>query len=134
MVKVIRFIRRGTTFTLIVHIAYIYHSFRDASRLLIKRYLLRFCGYFLMFSMNVLYLLSSEFACSILFRSVRRVNGVYRPRCGSISVKGYGNYMFSLKRYLCKACWKTFNDKMKQYSTTPGLENSLSSYSFSYAS
>jgi len=61
--------------------------------------------------MDVLGLLSSEIDCSRLFRGVRWVNDVYCPRCGSRRVKGHGNYMCGLKRYYCKACRRTFNDK-----------------------
>jgi len=61
--------------------------------------------------MDVLGLLSSEEACSRLFRSVRWGDGVYCPRCGSFRVKGHGFYKYGLKRYFCKACGRTFNDK-----------------------
>ncbi|MFH7859571.1 MAG: transposase [Candidatus Aenigmatarchaeota archaeon] len=61
--------------------------------------------------MNVFDLLSSEEACSRLFRSIRWVNSIHCPRCGSIKVKGHGNYKRFLKRYFCKACKRTFNDK-----------------------
>ena len=55
-------------------------------------------------------LLSSEDACSGLFRMVRWRSGVYCPKCGSRRVKGHGNYG-GLKRYMCKDCGRTFNDK-----------------------
>jgi len=58
--------------------------------------------------MDVLGLLSSEGACSGLFRGVRWVGGVFCPRCGSGRVKGHS---CGLKRYFCKACDRTFNDR-----------------------
>jgi len=61
--------------------------------------------------MDVLGLLSSEFACSRLFRAVRWRDGVYCSKCGSCRVMGHGNYGQGLRRYLCKACGRTFNDK-----------------------
>ena len=61
--------------------------------------------------MNVFDLLSSEVACSRLFRIVRWRGGVYCPRCGSRGVKGHGKYRDGLKRYFCKSCGRTFNDK-----------------------
>jgi len=61
--------------------------------------------------MKTLGLLSSEEACSRLFRRVRWRNGLHCPRCGSGRVKGHGNYGRGLKRHFCKACGKTFNDK-----------------------
>lgn len=61
--------------------------------------------------MRLLDLLSSEEACSRLFRNVRWRNGVYCPRCGSRRVKGHGNYGQGLKRHKCKVCGRTFNDK-----------------------
>jgi transposase len=61
--------------------------------------------------MKILGLLSSEEACSRLFRMVRWRNGVRCPRCGSGRVKGHGNYGRGLKRYMCRACGRTFNDK-----------------------
>ncbi|RLI13963.1 MAG: hypothetical protein DRO43_05200 [Candidatus Hecatellales archaeon] len=59
--------------------------------------------------MDVLDLLSNEEACSGLFRMVRWRSGVYCPRCGSIRVKGHGNYGLGLKRYMRKDCGRTFN-------------------------
>ena len=44
--------------------------------------------------MDVLGLLSSEFACSRLFRLL---GGVYCPRCGSRSIKSHGRYRYVLK-------------------------------------
>jgi transposase-like protein len=61
--------------------------------------------------MNVLDILSSEEVCSKLFREIRWRNGPYCPRCGSRRLKGHGNYGQGLKRYLCKSCGRTFNDK-----------------------
>jgi len=42
---------------------------------------------------------------------VRWGDGVFCPRCGSCMVKGHGNYRQGLKRYKCRACGRTFNDK-----------------------
>ena len=61
--------------------------------------------------MDLLDLLSSEDACSGLFRMVRWRSGVYCPKCGSRRVKGHGNYGRGLKRCMCKDCSRTFNDK-----------------------
>nr|MDO8082751.1 transposase [Candidatus Freyarchaeota archaeon] len=61
--------------------------------------------------MNVLDLLSSEETCSKLFKEIRRKNGIHCPRCGSRRLKGHGNYGQRLKRYKCKTCERTFNDK-----------------------
>jgi len=61
--------------------------------------------------MDVLDLISSELVCSRFFRMVRWGDGVFCPRCGSWMVKGHGNYRQGLKRYKCKACKRTFNDK-----------------------
>jgi transposase-like protein len=61
--------------------------------------------------MDILDLISSELACSKLLRTIRWENGIYCPRCGSRTVKSHGNYKQGLKRYKCKACGRTFNDK-----------------------
>ena len=45
--------------------------------------------------MDVLDLLSSEFACSRLFRAVRWRGGVYCPKCGSRSIKGHGGVVLN---------------------------------------
>jgi len=54
--------------------------------------------------MDVLGLLSSEFACSRLFRAVRWY--------GSRSIKSHGGYRCGLKRYFCRSCRRTFNDEI----------------------
>ncbi|MHA1605303.1 MAG: transposase, partial [Candidatus Freyarchaeota archaeon] len=61
--------------------------------------------------MDVLDILSSEEACSGLFGMVRWRSGVHCPRCGSVRVRGHGNCGRGLRRYLCKDCGGTFNDK-----------------------
>jgi transposase len=61
--------------------------------------------------MDILDLISSELACSKLLRTIRWENGIYCPRCGSRTVKSHGNYKQGLKRYKCKTCGRTFNDK-----------------------
>ena len=61
--------------------------------------------------MKLLDLFSGEEACSRLFRMIRWRGGIHCPRCGSGRLKGHGNYGRGLKRHLCKACGKTFNDK-----------------------
>ncbi|MGC8948490.1 MAG: transposase [Thermoprotei archaeon] len=43
--------------------------------------------------MEILTLLSSEEACSKLFRTIRWQNGIHCPRCSSRIVKGHGNYI-----------------------------------------
>ncbi|MGC9069592.1 MAG: transposase [Thermoprotei archaeon] len=63
--------------------------------------------------MKILTLLSSEEACSKLFRTIRWQNGIHCPRCGSRIIKGHGDYGYGLKRYMCKTCKRTFNDKTK---------------------
>ncbi|MGC9067819.1 MAG: IS1/IS1595 family N-terminal zinc-binding domain-containing protein [Thermoprotei archaeon] len=50
---------------------------------------------------------------SKLFRTIRWQNGMYCPRCRSRMIKGHGNYKHGLKRYIYKACKRTFNDKTK---------------------
>jgi len=61
--------------------------------------------------MNVLDLLSSEIICSRIFRSIRWSSGVYCPRCNSRNIKSHEKYKHGLKRYFCKSCKRTFNDK-----------------------
>lgn len=61
--------------------------------------------------MEVLDILSSEETCSKLFREIRWRDGTRCPRCGSTRLKGHGNYGEGLKRYRCKTCGRTFNDK-----------------------
>ncbi|MEM3587884.1 MAG: transposase [Candidatus Jordarchaeaceae archaeon] len=61
--------------------------------------------------MEVLDILSSEETCSKLFREIRWRDGIRCPRCGSTRLKGHGNYGEGLKRYRCKTCGRTFNDK-----------------------
>ena len=46
-------------------------------------------------------------------------SGVHCPRRGSVGVKGHGNHGQGLKRYPCKDCGRTLNDKTEtpfQYS------------------
>jgi transposase-like protein len=61
--------------------------------------------------MDALDFISSEEICSKLFREIRWRTGIHCLRCGSRRLKGHGNYGQGPKRYLCKACGRTFNDK-----------------------
>lgn len=61
--------------------------------------------------MSLLEILSSDQLCAEFFRYIRWPNGIYCPICGSRNIKGHGKYMDFLKRYLCKDCKSTFNDK-----------------------
>ena len=65
--------------------------------------------------MKFMDLVASDQACASLFRSVRWPEGVYCPHCHSRDLKGHGNYAQGFKRYLCKACGRTFNDRTETF-------------------
>ena len=50
-------------------------------------------------------------ATAELFRTIRWVHGVFCPHCKNTPVMKHGRYRKHLRRYLCKDCGRTFNDK-----------------------
>jgi len=50
-------------------------------------------------------------ATAELFRTVRWANGLFCPRCGGVDIVRYCRYQGHIRRYTCKGCRRTFNDK-----------------------
>ena len=50
-------------------------------------------------------------ATAELFRTVRWTNGLFCPRCGGGDIVRYCRYQGHVRRYTCKDCSRTFNDK-----------------------
>jgi transposase-like protein len=60
---------------------------------------------------DLLAIFMSEASAARLLREVRWSNGVRCIYCGSLSIIGWGWYRDVYRRYRCKSCLKTFNDK-----------------------
>jgi transposase-like protein len=60
---------------------------------------------------DLLSIFMSEAYAARLLREVRWPSGVRCIYCGSLSVIGWGWYRGVYRRYRCKACLRTFNDK-----------------------
>jgi transposase-like protein len=60
---------------------------------------------------DLLAIFMSEAFAARLLREVRWPNGVRCIYCGSLSIIGWGWYRHVYRRYRCKSCLKTFNDK-----------------------
>ena len=50
-------------------------------------------------------------ATAELFRTVRWANGLFCPRCGGGDIVRYCRYQGHVRRYTCKGCRRTSNDK-----------------------
>lgn len=50
-------------------------------------------------------------ATAELFRTVRWANGLLCSRCGGVDIIRYCRYQGHVRRYTCKSCRRTFNDK-----------------------
>jgi transposase-like protein len=60
---------------------------------------------------DLLSIFMSEASAARLLREVRWPNGVRCVYCGSEPVIGWGWYRHVYRRYRCRACLRTFNDK-----------------------
>ncbi|MXX20262.1 MAG: IS1 family transposase [Cenarchaeum sp. SB0665_bin_23] len=59
----------------------------------------------------LLALFADMVATAELFRTVRWANGLFCPRCGGVDIVRYCRYQGHIRRYTCKGCRQTFNDK-----------------------
>jgi len=80
---------------------------------------------------DLLAIFMSEASAARLLREVRWPNGVRCVYCGSLSIIGWGWYRRVYRRYRCKACLRTFNDKSGtgfEYSRIPLNERLFITY------
>ena len=61
--------------------------------------------------MLLLALFADMVATAELFRTVRWANGLLCPHCGGTDIVRYCRYQRHSRRYMCKGCSRTFNDK-----------------------